>query len=444
MFDGLASRLQEAFSRLRQKGKLSESDVDEAMKEVRRALLAADVHFTVVRDFVQRVRERAVGQEVMKSLTPAQQVIKIVHDELTALMGGQQAVLELSGHRPAVVMLVGLQGAGKTTTAAKLARWLRKQGHRPLLVAADVYRPAAVRQLQVLGEQLQVPVFSMGEQASPVDIAKAAVEHAAREGCDVVLVDTAGRLHVDDALMEELEAVKAATRPSEILLVVDAMTGQVAVEVAEAFHKRLHLTGAIFTKLDGDTKGGAALSIRAVTGCPIKFAGMGEKIDALEPFHPDRMASRILGMGDVLTLIEKAQEAVDAEKAKQLERQLREGEFTLEDFLEQLRQVRKLGPLDQLLGMLPGMNRLKGMGNLQIDEKQLARIEAIILSMTPQERRNPDIIDGSRRRRIAAGSGTRVEEVGRLVKQFKEMRKMVKHFSGMAKKLGKRKGFRPF
>jgi signal recognition particle subunit SRP54 len=444
MFDGLASRLQEAFSRLRQKGKLSESDVDEALKEVRRALLAADVHFTVVRDFVQRVRERAIGQEVMKSLTPAQQVVKIVHDELTALMGGQQAVLELSGRRPAVVMLVGLQGAGKTTTAAKLARWLRKQGHRPLLVAADVYRPAAVRQLQVLGEQLQVPVFSMGEQASPVDIAKAAVEQAAGEGCDVVLVDTAGRLHVDDALMEELEAVKAATNPSEILLVVDAMTGQVAVEVAEAFHKRLHLTGAIFTKLDGDTKGGAALSIRAVTGCPIKFAGMGEKIDALEAFHPDRMASRILGMGDVLTLIEKAQEAVDAEKAKQLERQLREGEFTLEDFLEQLRQVRKLGPLDQLLGMLPGMNRLKGLGNLQIDEKQLARIEAIILSMTPQERRNPDIIDGSRRRRIAAGSGTRVEEVGRLVKQFKEMRKMIKQFSGMTKKLGKRKGFRPF
>ncbi|MDI3327130.1 MAG: signal recognition particle protein [Alicyclobacillaceae bacterium] len=444
MFEGLAGRLQEAFARLRQKGKLSEADVDDALREVRRALLAADVHFTVVRDFVQRVRERAVGQEVMKSLTPAQQVVKIVHDELTALMGGQQAGLNLSGRKPAVLLLVGLQGAGKTTTAAKLANWLRKQGRRPLLAAADVYRPAAVRQLQVLGEQLGVPVFSMGDRSDPVDIAKAAVEHAAGAGCDVVLVDTAGRLHVDEELMAELERIKEAVQPSEILLVVDAMTGQVAVEVAEAFHRRLHLTGAIFTKLDGDTKGGAALSIRAVTGCPVKFAGVGEKTDALEPFHPDRMASRILGMGDVLTLIEKAQEAVDAEKAKQLERHLREGEFTLEDFLEQLRQVRKLGPLDQLLGMIPGMGRWKGVQNLQVDERQLSRVEAIILSMTPEERRNPDIIDGSRRRRIAAGSGTRVEEVGRLLKQFREMKKMVKQFSGMAKKFGRRKGFRPF
>lgn len=443
MFEGLAGRLQEAFARLKSKGKLSEADVDEAMKEVRRALLAADVNFTVVRDFVARVRERAVGQEVMKSLTPAQQVIKIVHDELTSLLGGKPSTLNLSG-RPAVVMLVGLQGAGKTTTAGKLAQWVRKQGRRPLLVAADVYRPAAVRQLQTLGEALKVPVFSVDGDADPVEIAKASLERAAQEGCDVVLVDTAGRLHVDDALMEELERMKAAVVPGEILLVVDAMTGQSAVEVAEAFHGRLGLTGAIFTKLDGDTKGGAALSILSVAGCPIKFAGVGEKLDALEPFYPDRMASRILGMGDVLTLIEKAQQTVDAEKAKQLERQLRAGEFSLEDFLDQLRQVRKLGPLDQLLGMLPGMNKIKGLGNLQVDERQLGRVEAIILSMTPEERRRPELIDASRRRRIASGSGTRVEEVGRLLKQFKEMRKMMKQFSGMGKKMARRKGFRPF
>lgn len=443
MFEGLAGRLQEAFARLKSKGKLSEADVDEAMKEVRRALLAADVNFTVVRDFVTRVRERAVGQEVMKSLTPAQQVIKIVHDELTSLLGGKPSTLNLSG-RPAVVMLVGLQGAGKTTTAGKLAQWVRKQGRRPLLVAADVYRPAAVRQLQTLGEGLKVPVFSLGGDADPVEIAKASLERASQEGCDVVLVDTAGRLHVDDALMEELERMKAAVAPGEILLVVDAMTGQSAVEVAEAFHGRLGLTGAIFTKLDGDTKGGAALSILSVAGCPIKFAGVGEKLDALEPFYPDRMASRILGMGDVLTLIEKAQQTVDAEKAKQLERQLRAGEFSLEDFLDQLRQVRKLGPLDQLLGMLPGMNKIKGLGNLQVDERQLGRVEAIILSMTPEERRRPELIDASRRRRIASGSGTRVEDVGRLLKQFKEMRKMMKQFSSMGKKMARRKGFRPF
>ncbi|ATY85069.1 signal recognition particle protein [Kyrpidia spormannii] len=443
MFEGLAGRLQEAFARLKSKGKLSEADVDEAMKEVRRALLAADVNFTVVRDFVARVRERAVGQEVMKSLTPAQQVIKIVHDELTSLLGGKPSTLNLSG-RPAVVMLVGLQGAGKTTTAGKLAQWVRKQGRRPLLVAADVYRPAAVRQLQTLGEGLKVPVFSLGGDADPVEIAKASLERASQEGCDVVLVDTAGRLHVDDALMEELERMKAAVAPGEILLVVDAMTGQSAVEVAEAFHGRLGLTGAIFTKLDGDTKGGAALSILSVAGCPIKFAGVGEKLDALEPFYPDRMASRILGMGDVLTLIEKAQQTVDAEKAKQLERQLRAGEFSLEDFLDQLRQVRKLGPLDQLLGMLPGMNKIKGLGNLQVDERQLGRVEAIILSMTPEERRRPELIDASRRRRIASGSGTRVEDVGRLLKQFKEMRKMMKQFSSMGKKMARRKGFRPF
>ncbi|ADG06164.1 signal recognition particle protein [Kyrpidia tusciae] len=443
MFEGLAGRLQEAFARLKSKGKLSEADVDEAMKEVRRALLAADVNFTVVRDFVARVRERAVGQEVMKSLTPAQQVIKIVHDELTALLGGKPSTLNLSG-RPAVVMLVGLQGAGKTTTAGKLAQWVRKQGRRPLLVAADVYRPAAVRQLQTLGEALKVPVFSVDGDADPVEISKSSLERASQEGCDVVLVDTAGRLHVDDALMEELERMKAAVVPGEILLVVDAMTGQSAVEVAEAFHGRLGLTGAIFTKLDGDTKGGAALSILSVAGCPIKFAGVGEKLDALEPFYPDRMASRILGMGDVLTLIEKAQQTVDAEKAKQLERQLRAGEFSLEDFLDQLRQVRKLGPLDQLLGMLPGMNKIKGLGNLQVDERQLGRVEAIILSMTPEERRRPELIDASRRRRIASGSGTRVEDVGRLLKQFKEMRKMMKQFSGMGKKMARRKGFRPF
>jgi len=445
LFESLTSRLQETFQKLRGKGKVTEADVKEAMREVRLALLEADVSLDVVKDFIARVRERAVGQEVLKSLTPAQQVIKIVHDELTALMGGQTAKLEMAPTPPTVVLMVGLQGAGKTTTTGKLARYLQKQGKKPLLVAADVYRPAAIRQLQVLGETIGVPVFTMGEGANPVDIAKAGVERAKGERLDVVLIDTAGRLHVNEELMDELARIRDAVRPTEILLVVDAMTGQDAVNVARAFHEQLGLTGVILTKLDGDTRGGAALSVRAVTGCPIKFAGMGEKLDALEPFHPDRMASRILGMGDVLTLIEKAQAAVDAEKAAEMQQKLIRAEFTFDDFLEQLRAVRQMGPLEELLGMLPGMGQLKGMKDLKVDEKQLKRIEAIILSMTPEERANPDILNPSRKRRIAAGSGTSLQDVNRLVKQFEEMRKLFKQFGKMAKQSKKRRGFRlPF
>jgi signal recognition particle subunit SRP54 len=428
-FEGLVERLQMTLNRLRGKGRLSEDDVKEAMREIRMALLEADVNFRIVKEFVQKVGERAVGQEVLQSLTPGQQVVKIVNEELTALMGGTQAKLAQAQKPPTVVMLAGLQGAGKTTTAAKLALYLQKQGKRPLLVGADIYRPAAIRQLQVLGEQWKIPVFAMGEQVPPANIASASVEHARRNGFDYVLIDTAGRLHIDDALMHELADIRAAVSPHEILLVVDAMTGQDAVQVAERFHQPLQLTGVILTKLDGDTRGGAALSVRAVTGCPIKFVGMGEKIDALEPFHPDRMASRILGMGDVLTLIEKAQTAMDTAKAVELERKLRRAEFTLDDFLEQLGQIRKLGPLDQLLNMIPGMNRIKGMQGVKIEEKQIARVEAMIRSMTPAEKADPDIINASRRRRIARGSGTTVQEVNQLLKQFKEMRKLMKMFS---------------
>lgn len=440
VFEGLANRLQDTFNRLRGKGKLSESDVKEAMREVRLALLEADVNFKVVKDFVEKVRERAIGQEVLQSLTPGQHVIKIVNEELTALMGGEQAKLARSKQAPTVIMMVGLQGAGKTTHTGKLARLLQKDNKQPLLVACDIYRPAAIKQLQVLGEQLKVPVFSLGDQVSPVEIAKKSLEHAKVHGYDYVLIDTAGRLHIDEALMDELKQIKEFVTPDEILLVVDAMTGQDAVNVAESFHKQLEVTGAILTKLDGDTRGGAALSIRAVTGTPIKFAGTGEKIDAIEPFHPDRMASRILGMGDVLTLIEKAQAAVDQDKAMEMERKLRTADFTLEDFLDQLQQVKKLGPLDQILGMLPGMNKVKGMQNMTVDDKQIGRIEAIIRSMTPNERIEPKVINSSRRQRIAKGSGTTVQEVNRLLKQFEEMQKMMKQFSGMAKKMKGKKG----
>ncbi|GAB7388112.1 signal recognition particle protein [Bacillaceae bacterium] len=447
IFEGLASRLQNAFDRLKGKGKVSEADVNEVMREVRLALLEADVNFKVVKDFVNRVKERAVGQEVLKSLTPAQQVIKVVHDELTQLMGGEQSKLAARAKPPTVIMMVGLQGAGKTTTTGKLAKYLLKQNKKPLLVAGDVHRPAAIKQLQVLGEQIQVPVFSMGDRARPVDIAKAALEHAKANHYDYVLLDTAGRLHIDEALMDELKQIKESVEPDEILLVVDAMTGQDAVNVAQSFHEQVGLTGVVLTKLDGDTRGGAALSVKAVTGCPIKFAGMGEKVDALEPFHPDRMASRILGMGDVLTLIEKAQANVDEKKAKEMERKLRTAEFTFEDFLEQMEQVRKLGPLDELLAMIPGMNKVKGLKDLQVDEKALARVEAIIKSMTIEERMNPEILNASRRRRIAKGSGTSVQEVNRLIKQFNDMRKMMKQFGQMTAKAKKKKrgGFRfPF
>jgi len=437
-FESLASRLQNAFDKLRGRGKIDEAAVNEAMREVRLALLEADVNFKVVKDFVARVKERAVGQEVLKSLTPGQMVIKIVNEELTELMGGNVAKLAVSNRPPTIVMMVGLQGAGKTTHTGKLAKFLQKQNRKPLLVAADIYRPAAIKQLQVLGEHVKAPVFALGDQVSPVEIARQAIEHAKANHHDYVLIDTAGRLHIDEALMDELKQVREVAQPDEILLVVDAMTGQDAVNVAESFNEQLDITGVILTKLDGDTRGGAALSVKAVTGKPIKFAGIGEKLDALEPFHPDRMASRILGMGDVLSLIEKAQEAVDADKAKEMEKQMRQGEFTFDMFLDSMQQMRKMGPLEDILGMLPGMNKVKGMKDLKIDEKQLARTEAIVKSMTKAERSNPDLLNASRRRRIAAGSGTTVQEVNRFIKQFEEMKKMMKQFTGMADKMKKK------
>ena len=448
-FEGLADRLQNTIQKIRGKGKVTEADVKEMMREVRLALLEADVNFKVVKDFVKKVSERAVGQEVLKSLTPGQQIIKIVNEELTELMGGEQSKIAASNRPPTVIMMVGLQGAGKTTTSGKLANLLRKKYNRkPLLVAADIYRPAAIKQLETLGKQLDMPVFSLGDQVSPVEIAKQAIEKAKEEHNDYVLIDTAGRLHVDEALMGELKDIKELTKPDEIFLVVDAMTGQDAVNVAQSFNEQLGLTGVVLTKLDGDTRGGAALSIRAVTQTPIKFVGLGEKLDALEPFHPERMASRILGMGDVLTLIEKAQANVDEEKAKELEQKMRTASFTLEDFLDQLGQVRNLGPLDELLKMMPGANKIKGLNNLQIDEKQIAHVEAIIRSMTTLEKNNPEILNAKRKNRIAKGSGRSVTEVNRLLKQFEDMKKMMKQMTGMQQK-GKKKGgfkfpFKPF
>lgn len=440
-FEGLANRLQATFDRLRGRGKVTEADVNEMMREVRLALLEADVNFKVVKDFVGKVKERAIGQEVLKSLSPGQQVIKVVNDELTQLMGGTQSKIEQASRPPTVVMMVGLQGAGKTTTTGKLAKYLQKQNRRPLLVAGDIYRPAAIKQLQVLGEQLKAPVFTLGDQVSPVEIAQKAIEHAKENNHDYVLIDTAGRLHIDEKLMDELKNIREAVNPNEILLVVDAMTGQDAVNVADSFNSQLELTGVILTKLDGDTRGGAALSVKAVTGKPIKFAGMGEKLDALEPFHPDRMASRILGMGDVLSLIEKAQSAVDQEKAKEMERKLRKAEFTFEDFLDQMAQVKKMGPLEDLLGMIPGMNKVKGMQDLKVDEKQISRVEAIVKSMTTEEKQNPELLKNtSRKRRIAKGSGTSLQEVNRFLKQFEEMRKMMKQFTKMADQAKKKKG----
>ncbi|MBQ8682508.1 MAG: signal recognition particle protein [Selenomonadales bacterium] len=432
VFEGLAERLQNTFKKLRGHGKLSESDVNEAMREVRMALLEADVNFKVVKDFVKRIKERAVGQEVMSSLTPAQHVIKIVNEELTELMGGTQSRIMISPKPPTVIMLVGLQGAGKTTTAGKLARMLKKQGKNPLMVAGDIYRPAAIKQLQVLGEQLSIPVFSKGNEVSPVQIAEEAIAHAKSYANDVVIIDTAGRLHINEQLMDELKSIKRTVQPHEVLLVVDAMTGQDAVNVAEAFNNDLGIDGTILTKLDGDARGGAALSIKAVTGCPIKFAGMGEKLDALEPFHPDRMASRILGMGDVLSLIEKAQSTFDMEQAEELERKMRKDDFTLDDFLVQMQQVRKMGSFEQILGMIPGMGSIKKqLGEIDFDGKEIRQIEAIIRSMTPKERRDISIINGSRRKRIAVGSGTRVQDVNKLLKQFAEARKMMKKMRSM-------------
>ena len=443
-FEGLADRLQSTMQKIRGKGKVNEADVKEMMREVRLALLEADVNFKVVKDFVKRVSERAVGQEVLKSLTPGQQVIKVVKEELTELMGGEQSKIAVASKPPTVIMMVGLQGAGKTTTTGKLANLLRKKYNRkPLLVAADIYRPAAIKQLETLGKQLSMPVFSLGDQVSPVEIAKQAIEKAKEEHHDYVLIDTAGRLHVDENLMGELKDIKELTKPDEIFLVVDAMTGQDAVNVAQSFNEQLGLTGVVLTKLDGDTRGGAALSIRSVTDTPIKFVGMGEKLDALEAFHPERMASRILGMGDVLTLIEKAQANVDEEKAKELEKKMRTATFTFDDFLDQLGQVRNMGPLDDILKMIPGANKMKGMDNLQIDEKQIGHVEAIIRSMTTQEKEHPETMNASRKKRIAKGSGRSIQEVNRLLKQFEEMKKMMKQVTNMQK--GKKKGFKfPF
>ncbi|EKB5973126.1 signal recognition particle protein [Listeria monocytogenes] len=441
-FEGLAGRLQETMNKIRGKGKVNEADVKEMMREVRLALLEADVNFKVVKQFIKTVSERAVGADVMKSLTPGQQVIKIVQEELTSLMGGEESKIGTADRPPTVIMMVGLQGAGKTTTSGKLANLLRKKYNRkPLLVAADIYRPAAIKQLETLGKQLDMPVFSLGDQVSPVEIAKQAIAKAKEEHLDYVIIDTAGRLHIDETLMDELKQVKEIATPTEILLVVDSMTGQDAVNVAQSFDEQLEITGVVLTKLDGDTRGGAALSIRSVTGKPIKFIATGEKMEALETFHPDRMASRILGMGDVLSLIEKAQTDVDAEKMKAMEQKMKDNSMTLDDFLDQLQQVKQMGPLDELLKMMPGANKMKGLDNMNVDDKQLGHIEAIIKSMTKNEKDNPDIINASRRKRIARGSGRPVQEINRLLKQFAEMKKMMKQMTGGGK--GK-KGKNPF
>ncbi len=430
-FESLSQKLQDVFRKLTSRGKLSESDVKEGMREVRMALLEADVSYKVVKDFIARVTERAVGTEILASLTPGQQVIKIVNEELIALMGASAARLTWSSAPPTVYMLVGLQGAGKTTAAGKLASHLKKtQGKKPLLVACDVYRPAAIDQLKIVAEKVGVPVFEMG-QGDPVMIAAEGLAYAKRMLFDPVIVDTAGRLHIDEALMSEVENIKTAVKPQEILLAVDAMTGQDAVNVSETFNTRLNIDGVILTKLDGDARGGAALSVRAVTGKPIKFASVGEKLTDLEPFHPERMASRILGMGDMLSLIEKAQETFDEKQAADLEKKLKTQQFTLEDFLEQFQQMKKMGGLAEILKMLPGASKL---GDVQIDDKQIAHVEAIIRSMTVQERRNPDVLNASRRKRIAAGSGRTVQEINQLIKQFEQSRQMMKQFMGGGKR----------
>lgn len=437
VFASLSEKLSQAFKKFKSKGKLTEADVRAGMREVKMALLEADVNFKVVKEFTKKVTERAVGEEVLESLLPAQQIIKIVNEELTALMGGTQSKLTISSNPPTVIMMVGLQGAGKTTHAAKLAAMYKKQGKRPLLVACDVYRPAAIKQLQILGEQIDVPVYSEGTDVSPVTIAKNGLAYAKKNFCDMVFIDTAGRLHIDEALMGELQSIKAETSPTEILLTVDAMIGQDAVNVAERFNEMLDITGVILTKLDGDTRGGAALSVRYVTGKPIKFIGVGEKIDAIEPFYPDRMASRILGMGDVLTLIDKAQAAYDEKQAAELEKKIREQSFTLDDYLDQFAQIKNMGSMEQILGMMPGVNA-SALKDAKIDEKVVARTEAIIKSMTPRERAKPEILNYSRRRRIAAGSGTTIEEVNRLMKQFEQTKKLMKQFSSAGKFKGGR------
>lgn len=447
-FESLGEKLQGVFKKMRGKGKLSEKDIKDAMREIKLALLEADVNFKVVKEFVAAVSEKALGQEIMESLTPAQQLVKIVNEELTAMIGGEAARLQFASKPPTVIMMCGLQGAGKTTASAKLAKNLTKtMNKRPLMVACDVYRPAAVKQLEVLGEQIQVPVFSMGTDKSPVKIAKAAIEHAVKHGNDPVIIDTAGRLHIDEKLMQELCDIRAEVNPSEILLVVDAMTGQDAVNVAKTFNEQLDITGVILSKLDGDTRGGAALSVKQVTGKPIKYASVGEKLGDLEQFHPDRMASRILGMGDVLTLIDKAQETIDEKKAAELEAKIRKQEFDLDDFLEQFKQIKKLGSFSQIISMLPGVDK-KMLDQVDTEEnaKRMVHIEAIIQSMTMEERRKPSIIGANRKIRIAKGSGTRVQDVNQLLKQFAQMQKMMKQLSGarqskMLKRLRKSKQF---
>ena len=437
MFGNLTEKLTNAFKKFRNKGKLTEKDVKEGMREVKLALLEADVNFKVVKEFTNAVTERAVGEQVLESLLPAQQIIKIVNEELIKLMGSETSKLEISSRPPTVIMMVGLQGAGKTTHTGKIANMFKHKGKNPLLVACDVYRPAAVDQLKIVGETVKIPVFSMGTKISPIEIAKAGIEHAKKNGHDMVFIDTAGRLHIDEELMGELVKIKDSVNPTEILLTVDAMTGQDAVNVAKSFNELLDITGVVLTKMDGDTRGGAALSVKYITGKPIKFIGTGEKLDAIELFHPERMASRILGMGDILSLIEKAEAAYDEKNAKELEKKFREQTFSLDDFLEQMQQLKKMGNLDQILGMMPGANT-GALKDAQIDEKQMQRTEAIILSMTKQERLKPDIINGSRRRRIAKGSGTSVEDVNKLLKQFDQMKKLMKQFSGMS---GKRRMF---
>lgn len=437
-FEGLSTKLQNIFGKLGKRGKLSEKEVKEAMREVKLALLEADVNFTVVKSFINTVSQRAVGAEVLQSLTPSQQIIKIVNEELTALMGGSVERINFGSRKPAVMLLAGLQGAGKTTMAGKLAGYLAKtQGKKPLLVACDIYRPAAIKQLQVVGEKVGVPVFECGT-SNPVKTAKEAITYAEYHFLDLVIVDTAGRLHIDEKMMDEIADIKNELNPTEILLVVDAMTGQDAVNVAKSFNDKLELTGVILTKLDGDTRGGAALSVRSVTGKPIKFSGIGEKLTDIEPFYPERMASRILGMGDVLTLIEKAEQAFDEKQANELAKKITNDDFTLEDFLEQFQQVKKMGSMNELLAMMPGMNTGK-LKDIEIDQKASARIEAIIKSMTPKERRKPDILNASRKKRIAAGSGTSVQEVNRLIKQFEQSRQLMKQFTGKGKKGFKRK-----
>ncbi len=445
MFQSLSEKLENAFKKFKKKGKLTESDIKAGMREIKLALLEADVNFKVVKDFISSVSERAVGADVLESLLPAQQIVKIVNEELTALMGGSHSKLTIASKPPTVVMMVGLQGAGKTTHAGKLAGMYKKQGKHPLLVACDIYRPAAIKQLQIVGEKLDIPVFTMGDKVSPVKIAEEGVKHAIQKGYDMVFVDTAGRLHIDEELMAELQNIKSVVAPTEILLTIDAMIGQDAVTVAKTFNDLLDITGVILTKLDGDTRGGAALSVKHVTGKPIKFIGVGEKLDAIEPFYPDRMASRILGMGDVLSLIEKAEQAFDEKKAAELEKKLRESTFTLDDYLEQFGQLKNMGSLDQIMGMMPGV-KPGALKDAKIDEKAIARTEAIIKSMTPLEREKPEILGASRKKRIAAGSGTTVEEVNKLLKQFEQTRKLMKQFANPKQfsRMGKRKMKIPF